>query len=65
MTKLNENGQNILMVTHDIKAAIHGSRILYLEDGMILDELFLDSYKEDEVRVRESKVNNWLSSLQW
>ena len=65
LTKLNENGQNILMVTHDIKAAIHGSRILYLEDGMILDELFLDSYKEDEARVRESKVNNWLSSLQW
>ena len=61
LTKLNENGQNILMVTHDIKAAIHGSRILYLEDGMILDELFLDSYKEDEARVRESKVNNWIS----
>ena len=29
---LNQQGQTILMVTHDIRSAIRGNRILYLED---------------------------------
>lgn len=53
------------MVTHDIRAAIHGNRILYLEDGKIFDELELPNYGEDDIRARESKVNDWLVSLQW
>ena len=53
------------MVTHDIKAAIRGNRILYLEDGKILDELHLISYQEDYVKKRETKVNDWLTALQW
>src|SRR5699024_6437471 len=44
LTGLNREGQSILMVTHDVKAAIRGGRILYLEDGRILDELTLPPY---------------------
>lgn len=65
LTELNQNGQSILMVTHDIRAAIHGNRILYLEDGKILDELSLSAYQEDDGKIRESRVNDWLSSLRW
>ncbi len=65
LTELSENGQSILMVTHDIKAAIRANRILYLEDGQILDELSLTSYCPQDVKEREAKVNEWLSSLQW
>lgn len=65
LTELNRNGQSILMVTHDIKAAVHGNRILYLEDGKILDELSLSPYGQDELRIRENKVSGWLSSLSW
>ncbi len=65
LTELNQDGQSILMVTHDVRAALHGNRILYLEDGKILDELNLPSYGNDNLKVRENKVNNWLSSLQW
>ncbi len=65
LTEFNKNGQSILMVTHDIKAAIRGNRILYLEDGKILDELHLISYQEDYVKKRETKVNDWLTALQW
>ena len=32
LTSLNQEGQSILMVTHDVKAAVHGTRILYLEE---------------------------------
>lgn len=65
LTGLNENRQSILMVTHDVKAAIRGNRILYLEDGNILDELSLSAYCPDDAKERESKVSKWLSSMRW
>ena len=65
LTELNNDGQSILMVTHDVRAALHGNRILYLEDGKILDELNLPPYGNDDLKVRENKANNWLSSLRW
>jgi putative ABC transport system ATP-binding protein len=65
LSYINENGQSILMVTHDMKAALRGNRILYLEDGKILDELLLPVYRNDDIKSREAKVSDWLSSLQW
>ena len=65
LTGLNENGQSILMVTHDVRSAVRGNRLLYLEDGRVMDELILSAYKDGEERMREGKVNDWLSSLSW
>lgn len=65
LTGLHEGGQSILMVTHDIRAAIRGNRLLYLEDGKIMDELSLPSYSEDDRADRENRVTEWLTSLQW
>lgn len=65
ITELNQKGQSILMVTHDIKTAIYGNRILYLEDGKIIDELELPPYQEQEGKQREANINHWLSSLNW
>ncbi len=65
LTELNNNGQSILMVTHDVRAAVHGNRILYLEDGQILDELNLPVYSADDEKERAEKVNAWLSALRW
>lgn len=64
-TELNENGQSILMVTHDLRAAIRGTKILYLEDGKILDEMTFPSFKEAEAKNRELLLSNWLSALSW
>lgn len=44
LSRLNQSGQSILMVTHDVRAALRGNRILYLEDGKVLDELNLPVY---------------------
>lgn len=65
LSGLHENGQSILMVTHDAKAAVRGNRILYLEDGRILDELMLPVFRKEDIRGREEKISVWLSSLQW
>lgn len=65
LTELNQNGQSILMVTHDMRAAIRGTRILYLEDGRIMDELAMPPYSQTTAKEREEKVSAWLASLAW
>ncbi|HAW15606.1 MAG TPA: ABC transporter ATP-binding protein [Clostridiales bacterium] len=45
MSELNREGQSIVMVTHTIKAAERGNRIIYLSDGVISDEVDLGEYK--------------------
>ena len=53
------------MVTHDVKAAVRASRIIYLEDGKIGGELTLPPYKEEDKKNREVQINAWLTSMQW
>lgn len=65
LTDLNAKGQSILMVTHDVRSALRGNRVLYLEDGRVLDELALPPYAPADVREREEKLNVWLSGLRW
>lgn len=65
LSDINKKGQSILMVTHDLRAAIRGNRILYLEDGKIIDELILTPYREAEEKQRERRISKWLSELQW
>lgn len=38
LTGLHKEGQTIIMVTHDLKAAAHGARTITLKDGMIADD---------------------------
>ena len=65
LTGLNQEGQSILMVTHDMKAALRATRILYLEDGNMAGELTLPPYNPEEEKSREAQVNAWLNSLNW
>lgn len=65
LTELNQSGQSILMVTHDIKAALRATRLLYLEDGKMVGELALPPYQQEEEKSREAQVNAWLNSLNW
>lgn len=65
LTELNWSGQSILMVTHDMKAALRATRLLYIGDGKIIGELTLPPYNSDEEKSRETQVNAWLSSMEW
>lgn len=59
-SRLNEKGQSVVMVTHDLKAAVRGNRIIYLKDGRIDGELRLPDYREDEAEDREKCVYSFL-----
>lgn len=63
-TEFNNKGQTIVMVTHDIKSALRGNRILYLKDGKIVDELFLGPYKADD-ELRKEKLDHFLDKMKW
>lgn len=71
LSGLHQDGQGIVMVTHDVRAALYGTRILYMEDGKILDELAIDEYEEKDgkeaayLKMREKKITEWLSALHW
>ncbi|MBQ6634368.1 MAG: ABC transporter ATP-binding protein [Ruminococcus sp.] len=65
LTDLNRDGQSILMVTHDIRAALRASRLLYLSDGNIIGELELAPYDKAEEKSRDTQVNAWLGSMEW
>lgn len=65
LTQLNKSGQSILMVTHDLRAALRATRILYLEDGRIVGELPLPPYNPNEESARETQVNTWLFAMGW
>lgn len=69
--ELNEQGQTVLMVTHDVKSAVRGNRVLYFEDGGVRGELELPRWDasrgldERYVRDRETEATAWLASLAW
>lgn len=65
LTELNRSGQSILMVTHDLRAALRAGRLIYLEDGKIIGELSLPPYDPTEEQSREAQVNAWLTSMEW
>lgn len=62
---IHKEGQSIVMVTHDLKAALRGNRILYLKDGRIDGDLRLDEYDENTSAEREEAVYKFLKSRGW
>lgn len=63
-TKLHNDGQNIIMVTHDKKTALRGNRVLYVRDGKVYGECDLGYYTED-CKDREAKLNSFLTEMGW
>lgn len=64
-TKLHEEGQSIVMVTHDLKAAVRGSRIIFLRDGRIDGDLEQGPFKEKEEEARERMLYEFLKERNW
>lgn len=64
LTEFNEHGQSVVMVTHDMRSARRGNRILYLKDGVILGECDLGKYVHDD-RVRHEKLSDFLGEMGW
>lgn len=65
LTELNNDGQSILMVTHDSRAALRASRIIYIADGAVIGDIELPPYTPETEKSRDVQVNSWLASLEW
>lgn len=65
LTRFNEKGQSIVMVTHDMRSARRGCRILYLKDGMILGECDLGKYAMQDDSARQEKLASFLAEMGW
>ncbi len=75
LSDLNGEGQSIVMVTHTIKAAERGNRIIYLADGVISDEIdlgpYVGDYKDEsnpmleEAKKRHQQLKNFLQDMGW
>ena len=64
LTKFNEKGQSIVMVTHDITSARRGNRILYVKDDEIAGECNLGKYVTGD-KERHQKLNDFLAKMGW
>ena len=64
LTDVNRKGQSILMVTHDMKSARRGNRIIYLKDGTISGECDLGAYVTGD-RARHDKLRSVLTEMGW
>ena len=64
-THVNQLGQSIVMVTHDMKTALRGNRILYLRDGVICGDLQLGVFSEEEKMERHEKLGAFLAEMGW
>ncbi|MFT4565519.1 MAG: putative ABC transport system ATP-binding protein [Saprospiraceae bacterium] len=63
LTELNETGQSIIMVTHEVKSACRANRIIFLKDGQIEDELNFE--KEQSTDDKEVQLLQWLAGKDW
>lgn len=64
LTDFNNQGQSVVMVTHDVRSAIRGNRILYLKDGVILGECILAKYLPEDNK-RSEKLSTFLKQMGW
>ncbi|WP_346877727.1 ABC transporter ATP-binding protein [Clostridium sp. UBA5712] len=64
LTEVNRSGQSIIMVTHDLKSARRGNRILYMRDGAIQGVCDLGSYVSGD-KERHNKLQGFLNEMGW
>lgn len=68
---LNKKGQTIVLVTHDIKVAVRGKRVVYIKDGSINGELKFSEMESGETdakeiyRQREEELMHFLQKRGW
>lgn len=66
LSRINDDGTTIMLVTHDVKVAAKCSRVFFIADGNIKEEYNLDKYTSPStLRERERTLNNWLMEIGW
>lgn len=60
---VHNEGQTILMVTHDPKSACYGDRVLFIKDGQLMDAFTFGT--QNDLEERHEALLQWLRSLRW
>ena len=61
LSEVHEDGQTIVMVTHDVRSAARADRVLYLRDGRIADECALAGAADQ----RTERLTAFLAGMGW
>lgn len=56
LSRMHADGQSIVMVTHDMKAACRGNRLIYISDGKIGGTLDMGPYSPEQGSEREAMI---------
>ena len=64
LTAFHEQGQGVVMVTHYMRSARRGNRILYLKDGVVLGECHLGKYQHGDP-ARRNMLSDFLAEMGW
>ncbi len=66
LKEINDQGQTVVMVTHDLKLACYAHRVLFIKDGCQEGVYrFEQDYDHEETVVREEKLFRWLTERGW
>ena len=60
---INKKGTTVLLVTHDANVAVHADKVIYLEDGRIMDTLNLGKYDTEIAEFRDAEMKKWLKKM--
>ena len=63
LSRLHQKGQSIVMVTHDIKSAAYGDRVIFIKDGAIIDERLKQTNVDESIE--EDALLGWLKEREW
>ncbi len=64
-TEINNKGQSIVMVTHDLKTALRGNRVIYFRDGAVVGEYKMPQYGTDDIKTRQEGLQGFLDVMGW
>ncbi|MCL1872985.1 MAG: ABC transporter ATP-binding protein [Clostridiales bacterium] len=64
LSEVNREGRSIVMVTHDLKSALRGNRIIYLKDGAVCGECNLAEYVIEDPK-RSEQLLAFLKEMGW
>ena len=64
-TEIHENGQTIVVVTHDLKTALRATRVIFLRDGGIVGEYRMPAYGTDDEKKRRIGLQGFLDEMGW
>ncbi len=65
LNSIHQKGTTIMLVTHNVKVAARSERVIYMRDGLIIDEkrMSISDNSEKAIKEKEMILSEWLINL--